>query len=248
MVAALDWLKRPIAHRGLHDAANGIVENTPSAFAAALAGGYAIETDVQIAADGEVMVFHDDTLDRLTTETGPVAARGAADLKRIAFRATADRMQTLPELLEQIGGRVPLVIEVKTDWRTHGPLEARIAAALSAYDGSTAVMSFDPKSVATFAAQAPGHPRGLVAEKFRDDHHWPHLTLWQRFLMRHLLSAFIAAPHFIAYDVDALPALAPLAARRLFGLPLLTWTVRSDEQRRTAARWADAMIFEGWRP
>lgn len=245
---ALHWLLRPIAHRGLHDAANGIIENTASAFEAAIDAGYAIETDVRVSADGEAMVFHDSSVDRLTRGNGDVATLNAAKLKKIPFRATSDRMQTLPELLAQVAGQVPLVIEIKGDWNKHGLLESRIAKSLEDYDGQVAVMSFDPRSVAAFAAAAPGIPRGLVADRFDDVHGWPGLTLWQRFQMRHLISALIVRPDFIAYDIRALPALAPLITRHLCRWPLLTWTVRTEAERLRAARWADAMIFEGFSP
>ena len=247
-MTALGWLKRPIAHRGLHDASRGVIENTVSAFQAALDADYAIETDVQASADGEAMVFHDGTLDRLTLETGAVRSRGAEDLKGAAFRDTDERMQSVSELLEQVAGRTPLVIEVKSDWTTYGPLEQRLAHVLKPYKGPVAVMSFDPRTVAAFAAAAPRIPRGLVAERFADRDSWPNLSSRQRLAMRHLLSAFIAKPQFIAYDIRALPAIAPLAARTLWRWPLLTWTVRTEAERATARRWADAMIFEGFRP
>ena len=77
-----DWLvARPIAHRGLHAKSKGIIENTEGAFAAAIKGNYAIECDVQLTADGEAMVFHDDDLDRLTEAKGPVKAFTAKELK-----------------------------------------------------------------------------------------------------------------------------------------------------------------------
>src|SRR5262245_48518041 len=111
----LDWLTaRPVAHRGLHDAAADVIENTPSAFAAAIAGNYAIECDLQLAADGEAMVFHDDTLERLTEGSGRLDAMPAAALKRVAFRATADHMITLGELCELVAERATLVIEIKS--------------------------------------------------------------------------------------------------------------------------------------
>src|SRR5258707_15538666 len=94
-----DWLiARPVAHRGLHNAAAGVIENTPSAFAAAIAGNYGIECDVQIAADGEAMVHHDDALGRLTVGAGRLDTIASADLKRVPFKSTADRMITLGEL------------------------------------------------------------------------------------------------------------------------------------------------------
>src|SRR5262245_51391742 len=109
----LDWLiARPVAHRGLHDAAAGVIENTSSAFSAAIAGNYAIECDVQISADGEAMVFHDSTLDRLTIGQGELKAHTSDELKRIDFKNTPDRMMTLGELCAQVAGRVTLVIEI----------------------------------------------------------------------------------------------------------------------------------------
>src|SRR5712691_7403493 len=98
-MSGLDWLiARPVAHRGLHDANAGIIENTPSAFAAAIAANYAIECDLQLSADGEAMVHHDDTLGRLTEGSGRLDAMTAADLKRVPFRASADRMMTADAL------------------------------------------------------------------------------------------------------------------------------------------------------
>ncbi|MGZ3352557.1 MAG: glycerophosphodiester phosphodiesterase family protein, partial [Xanthobacteraceae bacterium] len=114
-MAGLDWLiARPVAHRGLHDAQKGVIENTPSAFAAAIAGAYGIECDLQISADGEAMVYHDDTLDRLTDGKGRLDALTAAELKQVPFRATADRMITLAELCELVAGRATLVVELKS--------------------------------------------------------------------------------------------------------------------------------------
>ena len=110
---ALDWLKRPIAHRGLHDAAHGIVENSTSAVDAAIAKGYAVEVDLQCAAHGKPIVFHDRALDRLTNESGPVATRDAAALCQIPLRNSSDCILSLEGLLGLIDRRVPLLIEVK---------------------------------------------------------------------------------------------------------------------------------------
>lgn len=243
-MAELYWLQRPIAHRGLHDQAKGIVENSAAAVSAAMGKGFAIEVDLQCAAGHMPIVFHDDTLDRLTLETGPVAARTADALADIPLRNSADRILSLPALLALVDGYVPLVLEVKSTWKRDGKFEANVARMLAAYKGPVAVMSFDPYCLAAFRAVAPDLPRGLVAERF-DMKHWPRLKLWQRVAMRNLLSSAIARPNFIAYDIEALPALAPLIARFLFGLPLLTWTVRTNQQRERALRYADAMIFEG---
>jgi glycerophosphoryl diester phosphodiesterase len=247
-MAELYWLKRPFAHRGLHDAADGVVENSASAVRAAMGKGFGVEVDLQCAADHVPVVFHDAMLDRLTNETGPVAKRSAEDLTGIPLRGSNDRILTLPALLGIVDGRVPLLLEVKSTWRREGRFEAQIAAALAAYNGPVAVMSFDPYALEAFRKLAEGLPRGLVAERFDNRDEWPSLNAGQRFAMRNLLSAVIARPHFIAYDIRALPATAPLVARNLFGLPLLTWTVRNEEERERALRYADAMIFEGIKP
>ena len=144
----LDWLTaRPIAHRGLHDAAAGVIENTASAFAAAIAGGYGIETDLQISADGEAMVHHDDALGRLTEGSGRLADMTAAEIKAVRFKASADRILTLGELCDLVGGRATLVLELKSHFDGDRRLVQRAADVLANYAGPVAVMSFDPALV-----------------------------------------------------------------------------------------------------
>jgi glycerophosphoryl diester phosphodiesterase len=241
----LDWLKRPVAHRGLHEAASGIIENSASSVEAAIARDYAIEVDLQCTADHRPIVFHDRTLDRLTSETGAVAGRSAAELRTIPLKHSDDRILSLGDLLALVHGRVPLLLDVKSTWGDDRRFEANIAEEFAGYTGHMAVMSFDPRCVAAFRACAPSLPRGLISERFQDPRCWSHLTTLQRFAMRQLLTAAIARPHFIAYDFNALPALAPAIARSVLGLPLLTWTVRNETERVRAVRYADAMIFEG---
>src|SRR5271166_2170498 len=160
----IDWLvTRPIAHRGLHDG-RSIIENTPSAFAAAIAGRYGIECDVQITADGEAMVHHDDALGRLTEGDGRLDAMTAAQLKRISPKAGADRMITLGELCDLTAGRSTLVIELKSHFDRDRRLVARTADVLSHYRGPAAVMSFDSMQMAALRETAPTLPRGIVAE------------------------------------------------------------------------------------
>ncbi|GFO81023.1 MAG: glycerophosphoryl diester phosphodiesterase [Methyloceanibacter sp.] len=245
----LYWLRRPIAHRGLHDAARGIVENSVSAVKAAMRKGIAVEVDLQRAADDQPVVFHDMTLERLTNESGPVAARDVASLRSIVLKdGGGDRILPLPELLELVAGTVPLLLEVKSDKSRNGAFEANIAKQLAAYRGPVAVMSFDPHMVATFRREAPRLPRGLVSCRFADELSKTHLTMLQRFAMRHLLTSAFARPQFVAYDIRALPAAAPLIAKFIAGLPLLAWTVRSEADLERALRYADAPIFEGMVP
>ena len=152
--APLPWPLGPVAHRGLHDEQAGVIENTASAFQAALDAGFAIETDIQAAAGGEPVIFHDETLDRLTLGLGALAAFDTAALGTIAFRATADRILTLDAFLELVGGRVPIYLEIKTAGDGSPALCAKIAARLARYRGPAAVMSFDPLAVVLREAHA----------------------------------------------------------------------------------------------
>lgn len=245
----LDWLTaRPIAHRGLHDVAKGVIENTATAFSAAIAAGYAIETDLQISADGEAMVHHDDALGRLTEGHARLAQLPAAAIQAARFKASTDRILTLGELCDLVAGRATLVIELKSHRNGDRRLVQRAAQVLARYGGPVAVMSFDPVMIEMLRAVAPALTRGIVAERHYGHPEWADLGGAEKFGMAFLLHGARTRPQFIAYAVHDLPSPAPWIARTLLGLPLLTWTVRNAADRQSAARWADQMIFEGWRP
>jgi glycerophosphoryl diester phosphodiesterase len=246
---SLDWLTaRPIAHRGLHDAAAGVVENTGTAFSAAIDAGYAIETDLQISADGEAMVHHDDAFGRLTEGSARLADMPAAAIQAVRFKVTTDRILTLGELCDLVAGRATLVIELKSRFDGDLRLAQRAAHVLAGYAGPAAVMSFDPAPIETLRHIAPKLTRGIVAERHYSHHEWDALPASAKCRLAFFLHAPRTRPQFIAYSVKDLPSLAPWIARATFGLPLLTWTVRSTEDRQNAARWADQIIFEGLRP
>ena len=246
---APDWLTaRPVAHRGLHDRTRGVIENMPAAAQAAISGGFGIECDIQLTADGEAMVHHDDALGRLTDGSGALLRMTAGDLRAVRFKDTPERMMSLGELCALVQGRVPLLIEVKSHFDGDRRLVARMAEVLRSYRAPAAGMSFDPDQVLALRDTIPGLPRGIIAERTYNQADWPEATEAQRDGMLHLRHAFRTRPHFVAYWVDELPAPAPWIARNIFGLPLLTWTVRTTEQRERAARHADQMIFEGFVP
>jgi glycerophosphoryl diester phosphodiesterase len=245
-VSGLDWLTaRPIAHRGLHG--EGAVENTATAFTAAVAAGYAIETDLQITADGEAVVHHDATLGRLNDGSGALAAMTAADLKRVPFKDTADRIITLGEFLDLVSGQVTLAIELKSLGDGDRRLPLRVAQVLASYAGPAAVMSFDPFQMAVVREAAPGITRGLDAERARD-RAGENFAARCRRAARYLANLARARPQFLAYSVADLPALPPLLARHMLRMPVLTWTVRTAADRAKAAKWADQVIFERIRP
>ncbi|SDS04668.1 glycerophosphodiester phosphodiesterase [Bradyrhizobium canariense] len=246
---APDWLTaRPVAHRGLHDAARGIIENMPGAVQAAISGNFSIEVDIQRTADGEAMVHHDDALGRLTEGSGALRDKTAAELKAATFKNTSERMMSLGDLCALIAGRVPLVIEVKSHFDGDRKLVKRMAEVLASYSGPVTGMSFDPDQVLALRELMPKLPRGIVAERHYTEGDWPEASPAQRREMTHLRHAFRTQPHFVAYWVNELPAPAPWITRNIVGLPLLAWTVRTPEQRQRAARYADQMIFEGFTP
>jgi glycerophosphoryl diester phosphodiesterase len=248
MSGRLDWLiARPVAHRGLHDVKRGVIENTPSAFAAAIAGHYGIECDLQVSADGEAMVHHDDVLGRLTEGSARLDTMTAAALKRVPFKATAEHIMTLGELCELVGHRATLVIELKGRFEGDHRLARRVANTLSPHVGPAAVMSFDPIQIAVLRELAPALARGMVGES-RSRYYQGALLSAARDATTYFARAVRARPQFIAYSVSDLPSPVPTVARKIFGLPLLAWTVRSTNERQTAARYADQIIFEGFRP
>ena len=246
---APDWLTaRPVAHRGLHDRARGIIENMPGAVKAAIAGNFSIEVDIQLTADGEAMVHHDHALGRLTEGNGLLIEKTAAELKSVKFLDTPEQMMSLSDLCAMVGCRVPLVIEVKSHFDGDRKLVRRMADVLSSYDGQAVGMSFDPDQVVALRELMPDRPRGIVAERHYTESDWPDASQAQRHDMTHLRHFFRSQPDFIAYSIDELPAAAPWIARNVFRCPLLTWTVRTPAQRARASRHADQMIFEGFRP
>jgi glycerophosphoryl diester phosphodiesterase len=241
------FLRLPVAHRALHDRAAGRPENSRDAVRAAVAAGYAIEIDVQLSSDGQAMVFHDDDLDRLTDQSGPVRARTAADLGAIRLTDAADGIPTLPEILALVAGRVPLLVEVKDQTGDLsagvGPLERAVATALAGYTGPVALMSFNPHSVAALADLAPGVPRGLTTMTF-DPEEWG-LTGARAAELSAIPDYDRVGASFVSHHWKHLgdPRLADLAAQ---GAGILCWTIRSPEAEATARRIARNVTFEGY--
>jgi glycerophosphoryl diester phosphodiesterase len=243
-------LLKPIAHRGLHDPAAGRIENTSAAFEAAIAKGYGVECDVRASACSTPMVFHDDTLERLVEGRDTVAVHDAPALKRFKFRDGDARMLDLAELLDLVGGRQPILIEIKSEWQTPDRTFLSLIAALAgAYRGPLALMSYDPDVMAVLKQIAPGVPRGIVSGPILEEGHWRGVLDPERaYRLSHLLESRQAAPDFYAYHVGTLPTPVTRFVREVQGVPLFAWTVRTEEEREIAARWADAPIFEGHEP
>lgn len=246
----LDWLvARPIAHRGLHDRAAGIIENSIAAAEAAIAGSFGIECDVQLSADGEAMVFHDFVLDRLTAEAGPVAARTAKELSAIALKGSQDVIPTLADFLDRIAGRVPLVIEIKSRFDGDLRLTRRAAEIVAQRSGQPIVFeSFDPTIVAALRDIAPAVPRGVVGMSEYDYADYDRLDAGQKNALANLLHYDESRPDFLSWKVSDLETAVPFLCRNALGLPVTSWTVRTPEDREASRHHADQMVFEGFRP
>ena len=224
---------QPFAHRGLHG--GRVLENSRAAFRAAIALGHGIECDVQVSKDGVAVVFHDYELDRLTDESGLVADRTAEELQRIKLKGTDETIPTLDDMLALVAGKVPLLIEVKLDSKRINPLCLSVRRSLEGYRGPAAVMSFNPYVGRWFEKNGELIIRGLVVTeegkaglRGRYERHW---SLWK------------SSPDFLAYDIRDLPS-SFAESQRQRGIPVLTWTVRTPDQEKTAFNAADEIIYE----
>ncbi|WP_300059139.1 glycerophosphodiester phosphodiesterase family protein [uncultured Roseobacter sp.] len=242
------FLRRPLAHRALHDVARGRPENSRAAVQAAVDAGYGIEIDVQMSADAQAMVFHDDALDRLAEGEGAVRAVSAQALGQIPLKGGTEGIPDLPEILSLVAGRVPLLIEIKDQdgalGPDIGPLEAAVAAALADYEGPVAVMSFNPHAVMRMAELCPEVPRGLVTDAF-DAAHWP-IPEARRVELRAIPDYDRTGCSFISHnwhDLDR-PRVAQLKAQ---GAQILCWTVKSAEDEAKARKIAQNITFEQYR-
>jgi len=242
------FLSHPIAHRALHDRSEGRPENSRAAVKAAVERGYGIEIDLQPSSDGVPMVFHDSTLMRLTGEEGHVRDRTAAELGRLPLLGGSETIPTLQEVLDLIGGRVPLLAEIKDQdgqmGSDVGRLEEAAAALLRRYDGPLAVMSFNPHSVAAMAELAPDLPRGLTTDAFRPED-WRGLTPEICDHLRGIPDYDRVGACFISHQYKDLsrPRVQELKAR---GAAILCWTITSPEAEREGRRVADNITFEGY--
>ncbi|HEV7278219.1 MAG TPA: glycerophosphodiester phosphodiesterase family protein [Devosiaceae bacterium] len=242
---------RPIAHRGLHDRAAGVIENSRTAFEAAIARGFTIECDLQLSSDGEAIVFHDDALARLTGTEGLVHDRTVGELTKLPLLGSSagDCPQRFEDFLDQVAGRTLLQIELKRqrDWRSTRQLAARAAAALAAYQGPVTVESFDPEMLVAIRDCGYAGPLGIITQGYDDEASERKLDSGDRARLRHLLHWPRTRFDFISCDVQAL-GLPAVKFFRAFGMPVTAWTVRSPDEARLARTGADQIVFEGFDP
>ncbi|MGB8814697.1 MAG: glycerophosphodiester phosphodiesterase family protein [Paracoccaceae bacterium] len=240
------FLSTPIAHRAYHNRSLRRPENSRAAIRAAIAAGYGIEIDLQLSSDGHAMVFHDDDLYRLTSETGPICAQTAATLTAINLRDSDETIPTLPEILTLIAGRTPLLIEIKDQEHNGGPgigpLEAATAKALATYQGPVAVMSFNPKAIAEMARLAPHIPRGLTTGSYDYEGYAPlPPALCDR--LREIPDYAPTGSSFISHEWRDL-ARPRVTDLKTAGAAILCWTIKSPLDEATARKIAQNITFE----
>jgi glycerophosphoryl diester phosphodiesterase len=244
------FLGPPIAHRGLHNANEHCYENSLSAVLRAIQSGYAIEVDLQLSSDGHAMVFHDYTLDRMTARSGPINQLTATDLEQTFLADSKDTIMQLSLLLEHVSGRAPLLIELKDQSMSLGPvtgiLEKAVAMALEGYEGPVAVMSFNPASVKAMATLAPNIARGLTTDAFKASE-WPEVNDHRLHELRTLKDYYSTEASFISHDSEDLASQSFIGIKAS-GDPVLCWTVKTSEDEKTARAIADNITFENYLP
>jgi len=244
-----EFRRLPIAHRALHDVADGRPENSRAAIAAAIEAGYGIELDLQLSRDGRAMVFHDYELDRLTDATGFVRNHSMSELTEIPLTGGHEGIPTLAEILDLVAGRAPLLIELKDQHGQMGVTDGRLEHAtcqdIQRYSGPLAVMSFNPNSVVQLADLAPNVPRGIVTGAYKVEN-WPMLPQETRDHLREIPDYEATKSSFISHQVSDLDR-QRVADLKSKGAAIFTWTVRSVEQEIVARQVADNITFEGYR-
>jgi glycerophosphoryl diester phosphodiesterase len=245
-IASTAWahlFQPPIAHRGLWSP-SGAPENSLAAFEAACRGGYGIELDVQLSADGEAMVFHDAHLARLCGVSAKLSEKTAAELSALRLKGTAEAIPTLRQVLDLVAGRSLILIEIKSKPGEEGPLDQKVAEVIEGYAGPLAIIGFNPYSHAWWAAHRPDVLRGLDSYGYADEAAMA-LPEARRRAWSRLEQTAIAKPHFLALGLDMLPS--DLAdSYRTEGYPIVAWTVRSPEQWAGLEDHCDNLIFEGF--
>lgn len=232
------FTRRRFAHRGLYTRDKAIPENSLQAFALAIQAGYGIELDVQLSRDGQLVVFHDDTLDRVCGVSKRVDDLTYQELQELSLSGSEQRIPLFSDVLDLISGQQPLIVELKTGPRNE-ELCRKTWDALQRYQGDVCVESFNPFIVAWFRKNAPSLLRGqlaMPAEGYRG------LSKALGFVASRTLLNVLARPQFIAYQIGPRPLTVRLAQG--MGAMKIGWTSHGEDEEKGL----DAVIFEFYKP
>lgn len=243
--ADLSRLRVDYAHRGLHG--EDIPENSLPAFERAVERGYGIELDVQLSADGVIMVFHDDTLVRMTGAKGRLSEYTCAELQQLKLGESEETVPTFDQVLEAVGGRIPLLIELKGESAGgNTALCEKLAKRLESYGGAYCIESFNPMILAWFKKNRPHIARGqLVTNTLRER---PQGNKVLNFLLTHLMLNVLSRPDFVAFCEKYDRELALRLNLSLFGAASFVWTVRDEKTWHAFREAGTHSIFEGFLP
>lgn len=232
------------AHRGLYEKDQSVPENSLEAFRRAAEAGYGVELDVQLSKDGAVVVFHDDTVDRMTDQKGRVDSFTLEELRAMPLMGTEHRMPLFTEVMAVLDGVSPTIVELKST-PNYPALCEKTLSILRTLKGPYCVESFDPRIVRWFYKNAPDLMRGQLTESFP---HWREagLPLSRALLMHTLYVNFLTHPQFIAFGRGRRPLCMLLG--RLIGTRMVHWTERPDADHALLAKRYDCRIFEHYRP
>lgn len=235
---SLDWIKNiKISHRGLYNNED-IPENSLKAFKKSIENNVAIELDVQLSKDNEVVVFHDYNLERMTGANKDVNELNYIDILDLKLLNTKEYIPTLKEVLELVDGKVPVLIEVKNEDKV-GVLESEVYNIIKTYKGDMAVQAFNPFVLSWFKKNAPEIARGQLSGSFEDSD----LVWYKKFLLKNLLLNFESKPAFISYEIDCLPK-SIVKVQRNRNVPILGWTIKSESDIEKANINCDNIIYE----
>lgn len=232
-----------LAHRGLHDAEKGIPENSLAAFEAACQAGYGMELDVQLTKDDQLVVFHDDNVQRMTGVDGNIQEMTLEELRSLKLLGTAEGIPTFREVLDLVAGRGALLVELKNCPRIDRLVELAMAE-LSAYQGDYLVESFNPLALEPLKKSYPAVVRGQLVSRFNA----VEPDALGRFVLSSLLLDWISRPDFVAFDQRMNYGFTIWVQRTVFKVPLAVWTVRSQADFARLAPGVQMVIFEGFLP
>lgn len=239
----LDWLiERPIAHRGLFN--SNYPENSLSAFENAVKNNYGIELDIQFTKDKKIVVFHDDNLERMTNDKRNVNELLYEELRNLKLLNSNESIPLFEDVLSLVNGKVPLIIEIK-NCDNIIELGQETYKLLKNYKGKFAVESFNPFVLEWFKNNAKEVIRGQLSGNYKNYN--SNLKSYQKLAMTYMLLNFKSKPHFIAYDLCALPNIRVSNLRKK-GIPIITWTVKNKNDMEKAYKYADNIIFDSFIP
>ncbi|HEL1612189.1 TPA: hypothetical protein TXL52_000220 [Streptococcus suis] len=235
----LNW---DYAHRGFHDNAGPAPENSLLAIQLAVEKGYGIEFDIRLTKDGQLVVFHDETLKRTSGIDQNIEELTYEELLSFSLFASKERIPLLSQILSTVAGRVPLIVELKSESMEVADLCRRTIAELDTYEGLFMVESFNPLVVAYFRKHRPNYFRGQLSGNLEGKKGVSYTVV------RHLLSNVIARPDFVAYDHLYQNNLSLRLMKSVFGILLVCYTVKSPEEYEKNKVLFDLQIFEGFEP